>query len=153
MLKYGDTGTALVTQQKKLEVAKSASAIGLLCERELRSSVEQWQTALVANGHDWQTIADLIGKQYLGKTTLICEPTMRNNDHQLLFAVANNKLWRVSEDIVKTVAPTVERARHNHHGKDHGNGKRKKVTHPDTVAYDDLCYEAMVKENIQLNHY
>ena len=103
----------------------------------------------MANGHDWQTIADLIGKQYLGKTTLICEPTMRTNDHQLLFAVANSKLWRVSEDIVKTVAPTVERARHNRHGT--GNKTLKKVTHPDTVVYDDLCYEEMVKENIQLN--
>ena len=104
----------------------------------------------MANGHDWQTIADLIGKQYLGKTTLICEPTMRNNRHQLLFAVANSKLWRVSEDIVKTVAPTVEWARHNHHGTAWGK-TLKKVTHPDTVVYDDLCYEEMVKENIQLN--
>ena len=108
-----------------------------------------YEAALVAHGHDWQTIADLIGKQYLGKTTLICEPTMRTNDHQLLFAVANSKLWRVSEDIVKTVAPTVERARHNRHGT--GNRTLKKVTHPDTVVYDDLCYEEMVKENIQLN--
>ena len=80
MLKYATgTTTALVTEQKKLEVAKSASAIGLLYEWELRSSVEQWQVALVANGHDWQTIADLIGKKYLGKTTKICEPTMRTN--------------------------------------------------------------------------
>ena len=50
------------------------------------------------------------------------------------------------------VAPTVEWARHNHHGTAWGK-TLKKVTHPDTVVYDDLCYEAMVKENIQLNHY
>eukprot|EP01048_Picozoa_sp_COSAG05_P003056 COSAG05_NODE_136_length_16902_cov_21.052312_9_plen_156_part_00 len=76
MLKYASTGTALVTEQKKMEAAKSASAIALLYERELRSSVEQWQTALVANGHDWHTIADLIWETIPGQDNI----DMRTND-------------------------------------------------------------------------
>ena len=33
----------------------------------------------------------------------------------LLTAIANSKMWRVSEDIVETVAPMVEQMRHDNH--------------------------------------
>ena len=65
--------SSLVPEEKKLEAIKSAAAIGLLYERELGESIEEWQHVLAAEGHDWLTIATCVGKKYLGKTTCMCE--------------------------------------------------------------------------------
>jgi hypothetical protein len=73
---------------------------------------------------------------------LICEPTMGCTGHSLLFAVANSKLWRVSQDIVESVAPVVERARHNEHGQ-----RGKKVTHPDILIQLSMMTSVTKKQS------